>query len=153
MRRRDVLATLASGAGVLAGCSTRSRPVSEATPEPEPRPPDVTTITETKPLPTPDGASSRQAARSFVAAYERRYVYNELVDGFGGSQPAIEITVEPSRVAPVHATDRGYYFLSSCRGSARHYDPDGSPNGGRPRPRPRGPRAGHGRPATATIAL
>jgi PBP1b-binding outer membrane lipoprotein LpoB len=60
MRRRDVLAALASGAAVLAGCSTRSRPVSEATPEPEPTPPpDVTTITETKSLPAPDGPSSR----------------------------------------------------------------------------------------------
>ncbi len=84
------------------------------------------TLTEEKPLPTPDGVSNEAAARSFVEAHERRYVYNELVGGFGTAQPATEITVEPTDAAVVYATDAGYYLLSTCRGSAQYYDPDGA---------------------------
>lgn len=114
---------------MLAGCATRERdnhsPVSTSHPTP---PPDVTTLTETKPLPEPSDVSSRAVAQSFVETYEQRYVYNELVGGFGNSGVATEITVEPARVVVVHTTDSGYYVLSSCRGSARYFDPDGSPS-------------------------
>lgn len=129
MRRREILSALVCGTGVLAGCSTESRFNRESTSTPASTPPpNVTTFTETKTLPTPDGVSSREAARSFVQTHEQRYVYNELVDGFGGSQPAINIDVEPTQVAVVHTTDSGYYLLSSCTGSAEYYDPDGSPS-------------------------
>jgi hypothetical protein len=87
----------------------------------------VNTLTEAKPLPTPDDVSNEAAARAFVETHERRYVYNELVDGFGTTRPATEITIEPTDVAVVYTTADGYYLLSTCRGSARYYDPDGSP--------------------------
>ncbi len=122
MRRRRVLASIACGTSILAGCATRERDSrsSVSTSQPTP-PPDVTTLTETKPLPEPSEVSSSAVAQSFVETYEQRYVYNELVGGFGSSGVATEITVEPARVAVVHTTDSGYYVLSSCRGSARYY--------------------------------
>ncbi|WP_423751708.1 hypothetical protein [Salinirarus marinus] len=86
------------------------------------------TLTEKKPLPTPDDVSNETAARSFVETHERRYVYNELVDGFGTTQPATKITVESTDAAVGYTTAGGYYLLSTCRGSARYYDPDGSPS-------------------------
>lgn len=130
MRRRDVLGALACGTAALAGCSTGAEPSTVARPDEDSTPPpDVTTFARTTPLPTPPRAPTREAARSFVAAHERRSVYNELVDGFGGSGPAVEIDVEPPRVAVVHAADEGYYLLSTCRGSAKYYDADGSPSG------------------------
>jgi len=128
MRRRDVLAAVPCGIGVLAGCSTSSGPNREPSPTPEQTvPPDVTTVTEKTSLPTPDDVSTEAAARSFVETYERRYVYNELVDGFGTTRPATEITVESTDSAVVYTTAEGYYLLSTCRGSAQYYDPDGSP--------------------------
>jgi hypothetical protein len=127
MRRRDVLAAVACGIGALSGCSTNSGPGREPSPTPEPTvPPDVTTVTGKKSLPTPDDVSEEAAARSFVETHERRYVYNDLVDGFGTTQPATEITVESTDAAVVYTTDEGYYLLSTCRGSAQYYDPDGS---------------------------
>jgi len=128
MRRRALLASLSAGAAFLAGCSGRSRPAERATRTAEPTPPpDVTTITETKPLPEPDRVSSPDAARSFVERHERRFVYNELVGGFGTRQPAIDISVDPPAVDVVHDTDSGFFFLSTCTGEAEYYDPDGSP--------------------------
>jgi len=131
MKRRRLLAALAGGAGALAGCVTDpgSRATRTPTPEPTP-PPSVTTVTERKPLPTPtpDDASNPAAAQSFVATHERRLVHNDLVDGFASS-PAIEVSVERPTVGVVDRTDRGYYLLSTCRGSARYWDPDGSPSG------------------------
>ncbi|MFB6354815.1 MAG: hypothetical protein ABEJ92_12110 [Halobacteriales archaeon] len=128
MRRRPFLAGLAGTASVLAGCAT-TPPDPDPTPEPTP-PPDVTVVTETRPLPTPGDPPSRAAARRFVAKHERRYVYNELVDGFASTQPAVDITVEEPRVSVVHAADRGYYLLSTCTGTARYFDPDGSRSSG-----------------------
>jgi hypothetical protein len=128
MRRRDFLAVVTCGTGALSGCSTNSSSTRESSPTLEPTvPPDVTTATDGKPLPTPDGVSNETAARSFVETHERRYVYNELVDGFGTSYPAIEITVDSTDSAVVYTTPEGYYLLSTCRGSAKYYDPDGSP--------------------------
>ncbi len=128
MRRRDFLAAVACGTGGLSGCSTTSGPVRDPSPTPEPTPPpDVNTLTEEKSLPTPDDVSEEAAALSFVETHERRYVYNELVDGFGTTQPATDITVESTDAAVVYTTDEGYYLLSTCRGSAQYYDPDGSP--------------------------
>ncbi|MDS0293047.1 hypothetical protein [Halogeometricum luteum] len=126
MRRRPFLGAV--GAALAAGCSGRSRPVATRTERPTP-PANVTTITDTKPLPTPDGDGGRRAALSFVEMHERRFVYNELVGGFGTAQPAISIDVGPVHAAVVRATDRGHYLLSTCSGSARYYDPDGSPSG------------------------
>ena len=128
MRRREFLTAVVCGIGALSGCSTNSGPHREWSPTPEPTvPPDVTTVTEKRSLPTPDTISNEAAARSFVETHERRYVYNELVDGFGTTQPATEITVESTDAAVVYTTDEGYYLLSTCRGSAQYYDPDGSP--------------------------
>ncbi|WP_338742254.1 hypothetical protein [Haloplanus salilacus] len=87
----------------------------------------MATVTEKLSLPTPDDVSNEAAARSFVETHERRYVYNELVDGVGTSHPATDITVESADSAVVHTTPGGYYLLSTCRGSAKYYDPDGSP--------------------------
>lgn len=127
MRRRDVITALAGSTYLLGGCVTDSDSVGESTANPT-LPPNVTTVTGTKPLPTPGSPSSPEAARSFVETHEQRYVYNELVDGIATAYPAIEISVEPAQTAVVHTTDRGYYLLSSCSGSARYYDPDGSPS-------------------------
>jgi hypothetical protein len=127
MRRRDVITALAGSACMLGGCVTDSDPVGESTSIPT-VPSNVTTLTGTKPLPTPATPSSPEAARSFVETHEHRYVYNELVDGIATVYPATEISVEPAQTAVVHTTDRGYYLLSSCSGSARYYDPEGSPS-------------------------
>lgn len=129
MRRRPFLASLASTAPVIAGCATAPPPDPGPTPEPTP-PPDVSVVTETRPLPTPGAVPSRSAAQRFVATHERRYVHNELVDGFGSTRPAVDIAVEEPRVGVVHADDRGYYLLSTCTGTARYFDPDGSPSAG-----------------------
>lgn len=129
MRRRRLLDAFAAGATVLAGCSGRPRVTESATPTADPTPPpDVTTITETKPLPEPDGVASRDAARLFVERHERRFVYNELVGGFGTRQPAVDVSVDPPAVDVVHDTDGGYLLLSTCTGRAEYYDPDGSPS-------------------------
>jgi hypothetical protein len=127
MRRRDVITALAGSTCLLGGCVTDSDPVGESTSTPT-VPPNVTTFTGTKPLPTPASPSSPEAVRSFIETHEQGYVYNELVDGIASAHPAIEIDVEPAQTAVVHTTDRGYYLLSSCSGSARYYDPDGSPS-------------------------
>jgi hypothetical protein len=126
MRRRDVITALAGSTCLLGGCVTDSS--SEGSTANPTVPPNVTTVTGTKPLPTPASPSSPEAARSFVETHEQRYVYNELVDGIASAYPATEISVEPAQTAVVHTTDRGYYLLSSCSGSARYYDPDGSPS-------------------------
>jgi|GEM_PF-6024436 len=129
MRRRDVLAAVTCGAGALAGCSTDPGSRLDVTPTPESTvPPDTRTLTEEKPLPRPDDVPTEAAARSFVETYERRYVYNELVDGFGTSRPATDICLESTAVSVVYATADGYYLLSTCRGNAHYYDPDGSPS-------------------------
>jgi hypothetical protein len=94
---------------MLSGCSTTSGSDRYPSPTPEPTPPpDVNILTEAKPLPTPDAVSDETAARSFVETHERRYVYNELVDGFGTTQPATDITVESTDAAVVYtsATNR-----------------------------------------------
>ena len=119
MRRREFLAAVTCGTGALSGCSTDSEPNRELSPTPEPTvPPDVTTITEKQSPEIPDDISDAATARRFVEAHERRYVYNELIDGFGTTQPATEITVESTDAAVVYTTDEGYYLLSACRGSA-----------------------------------
>lgn len=128
MRRREFLAAVTCGTGALSGCSTDPEPNREPSPTPEPTvPPDVTTITEKQSPEIPDDISDAATARRFVEAHERRYVHNELVDGFGTNLPATEITVESTDAAVVYTTDEGYYLLSACRGSAQYYDPDGSP--------------------------
>lgn len=126
MKRRSFLTGMVGGAGLLAGCAGRSETDAEYTPTPEPTPPpDVSTETPVS-VPEPSGVDSVDAARQFVSTYESRYIHNELVDGFGSSQPATEITVEPARVETVYSTENGYYLLSTCRGSAEYYQADGS---------------------------
>ena len=126
MKRRSFLAGTVGGAGLLAGCGGRSETDAQYTPTPEPTPPpDVSTETPVS-VPEPNGVNSADAAVQFVSTYESRYIHNELVDGFGSSQPATEITVEPASVEVVHTTENGYYLLSTCRGSAEYYQADGS---------------------------
>ncbi|WP_255150858.1 hypothetical protein [Halorarius halobius] len=128
MNRRAYLAALSGTVAAVAGCSSRDPPAPEPTPEPTP-PPDVETVTPLDEPGTPDDVSSRSAAREFVARHERRLVHEELRSGFGGAQPPVAIDVERPQVAVVHETDRGYYLLSTCSGSADYHDPDGSARG------------------------
>ncbi|ELZ98057.1 hypothetical protein C440_02378 [Haloferax mucosum ATCC BAA-1512] len=134
MKRRDILAGVAGGVSMLTGClgkrESAEEPTRTRTTEPTP-PANVTVFTETEPLPTPSAASvsDREAARSFVERYEQQYVYNELVHGFGSNGAATAIDVESAQAVVVHTTDRGYYLLSSCTGSAEYYDRNGSNSG------------------------
>lgn len=124
--RRALLSGVSSLAlPVVAGCTTDGGVAHDPTDEPTP-PPNVTTFTETKPMPTPTDIRGSAAAVSFVERHEQRYVFNQLVEGFGGTQPATELSVEPAHVAVAFRTERGYYLLSSCSGSAAYYDPGGS---------------------------
>jgi hypothetical protein len=127
MRRRALLAALAGGLSGLSGCGTDSTRVREPTRQTPP--PNVSTVTEQRPIPAPSGVQHSAAARSFVERHERRYVFNELVDGSGQTQPAVDVTVDPVQVAVVARTDRGYYLLSSCRGSVEYAATDGSSGG------------------------
>lgn len=113
MYRRAFLAAV--GIAVTAGCSADSDreygPVSETATDTA-----TATAATAKPKTTTSVPERPTAAdaRSFVAAHERRYVHNELVDaGY-----AVSVEVEPASVRVFRETDEGYFLLSSCSGSA-----------------------------------
>jgi hypothetical protein len=131
MKRRSFLAATLAGSSALAGCGGRSNTDREYTETARPTPPaDVTTET-TVSVPEARSVDSVDAAVAFVEEHESRYVHNELVDGFGGSQPATDITVEPASASVVHTTEHGYYLLSACSGSADYYSAKGSSSASR----------------------
>ncbi|WP_311171733.1 hypothetical protein [Halobellus ordinarius] len=126
MRRRRLLAALATLPASLAGCldraatttqrptktSTRSTPKTTATP-----------LTETEPLPDPPDSPDGADALSFVREYERVAARNEVVE-YGDGAPARNPEIGDPAAALVVVADAGFYIFGACSADA-HYGEHG----------------------------